>query len=230
MIAGRRGNRPGEVVNLCFHGIGTPARELEPHEELCWVEAAQFEELLKVIARHPSIRITFDDSNASDVEIALPALLQHNLTASFFVIAGRLDQPGSLATAEVRKLAESGMIVGSHGMKHRSWRSVHGEELREEMEVATEVIADAAGASVRHVACPFGSYDRRVLTVLRRQGFCRVYTVDGGSTKGEAWLQSRYTIRSIETPANIERLARSPRGDPLPAAVRTAKSFIKRWR
>jgi len=203
---------------------------LEPDEALYWVGAEQFDELLDVVARYPSVRITFDDGNASDAALALPALLRRDLDASFFVVSGRLDQPGSLATADVRGMADSGMTVGSHGMWHRSWRSVNDEELQVELAGAAAVIAAASGQPVRHVACPFGSYDRRVLSAIRRLGFARVYTVDGGAARSDAWLQSRYTVRATDTPADIERLARTPRGPALPAAVRTAKSFVKRWR
>jgi peptidoglycan/xylan/chitin deacetylase (PgdA/CDA1 family) len=225
-----RGGRPGEVLNLCFHGIGAPARTLEPDEHLYWVEAAQFQELLSVIARYPSLRITFDDGNASDAALALPALLEHKLTAAFFLVASRLDQPGSLTRSEVRDLVGSGMTVGSHGLRHRPWRSVDDQELRAELEVAAEIIADAAGQRIQRVACPFGSYDRRVLTAIRRCGFSRVYTVDSGPAREDAWLQSRYTISSVDSPSDIERLARSPRGRPFPSALRTFKSFLKRWR
>jgi peptidoglycan/xylan/chitin deacetylase (PgdA/CDA1 family) len=222
--------RPGEILNLCFHGVGTPGRPLEPDEELYWVEVAQFEELLEVVAGYPSVRITFDDGNASDAALALPALCRRNLKATFFVLSGRLDQQGSLSGAEVRSLVQSGMTVGSHGMRHVSWRSISDQELNEELTAATDAIAQAAGRPVRQVACPFGSYDRRVLTAIRRHGFSRVYTVDGGPARDEAWLQSRYTVRADDTAADIERRARWPRGSMLPAAVRTAKSVAKRWR
>lgn len=230
MIAKMCRSQGDEVLNLCFHGIGTPGRELEPDEELYWVEEAQFEDFLQVIGRYPSVRITFDDGNASDAALALPALRRHDLKATFFIISGRLDHPGSLASTEVRSLVQSGMTVGSHGMRHRPWRSVSDEELQEELVGAADAIADAAGQPVCEVACPFGSYDRRVLRAIRRRGFCRVYTVDGGPARSDAWLQSRYTVRVDDTPADIERRASSPRVSAFPAAVRTAKSFVKRWR
>ena len=230
MIADGQGARPGEVLNLCFHGIGIPGRALEPDEELFWVEPPQFEELLDVISKYPSVRITFDDGNASDVALALPSLRRRNLTATFFVISGRLGQPGSLAVADVRRLVRDGMTVGSHGMWHRPWRSVSDVELKEELADAADAIADAVGEPVCQVACPFGSYDRRVLSAIRCHGFSRVYTVDGGPAKGDAWLQSRYTIRAADSPADIERRARSPRGNALAAAVRQGKSLVKQWR
>ena len=229
MIAGQQHGRSDQILNLCFHGIGVPERALEPDEELYWVEQAQFENLLDVARRYNSVRITFDDANSSDARIALPALRRRGLAATFFVISERLDKPGSLSSSDVRNLVHNGMTVGSHGMRHRAWRALNDQELRAELVDSAGAIADAAGQPVRQVACPFGSYDRRVLRAIRQYGFSRVYTVDGGSAKPEAWLQSRYTIRAGDTPADIERRARQPRGRALPATIRTGKSFVKRW-
>jgi peptidoglycan/xylan/chitin deacetylase (PgdA/CDA1 family) len=222
--------RAGEILNLCFHGIGMPDRTLEPDEENFWITPAQFQEFLDVVVRYPSVHITFDDGNKSDVEFALPQLRQRKLTATFFVISGRLDQRGSLATTDVRDLVQAGMGVGSHGMRHRPWRTVRAEELHEELAGARDAIAQAAGQPVQQVACPFGSYDRRVLRAIRQRGFTRVYTVDGGTARTGAWLQSRYTVRSGDTPAEIERRSRLPHEPALPHATRTAKSLVKRWR
>jgi peptidoglycan/xylan/chitin deacetylase (PgdA/CDA1 family) len=222
--------RAGDVVNLCFHGVGAPQRTLEPDEAQYWIDGDRFVELLSVIARHPSVRISFDDGNASDATIALPLLLRHNLTASFFVVAGRLDQPGSLSSAQVKELTRRGMTVGSHGMLHRPWRSLDDHELRKELCDSARIISDVADQTVREVACPFGAYDRRVLSAARRHGFARAYTVDGVPARTESWLQSRYTIRNDDAPASIERLVRSPRGTAVASATRAAKTLIKRMR
>jgi peptidoglycan/xylan/chitin deacetylase (PgdA/CDA1 family) len=218
------------VLNLCFHGIGVPGRPLEPHEERFWVGPDAFEEMLDVIARSPRVRITFDDGNASDAQIALPALLRRGLGASFFVIAGRCDEPGSLSRADVRELARSDMTVGSHGMRHRQWRSLDEGGLREEFVNAPRLIGDAAGRPVREASCPFGAYDRRVLEALRRHGFSRVYTVDGGPARPDAWLQSRYTVQNGDTPERIAALAHDPRQGLATGVVRSLKTAVKRWR
>lgn len=223
-------NGRSPVINLCFHGIGTPGRELEPNEYLNWVAVEQFEEMLAVVAACPSLRLTFDDGNASDVSVALPALLRHGLSGEFFVVAGRLGQPGSLDTDDVRTLVKAGMIVGSHGMRHRAWRLLDTPALEEEMVTAAAVLADATGRPVRHAAFPFGAYDRTVLREVRRRGYTRVYTVDGGPARPDRWLQSRYSVHCTDTPRMLERLAQDPDGGRGRAAVRAAKSAIKRWR
>jgi len=222
--------RAPTVVNLCFHGIGAPERELEPDEERYWVEAEQFEELLEVVRSHPSLRLTFDDGNASDAELALPALERAGLTASFFVVAGRMGQRGSLRADQVRELARAGMTIGNHGLRHRSWRSLGAEELEEELDEARASIAEAAGRPVDEAACPFGDYDRRVLRALRNRGFHRVYTVDDGAARADAWLQARHTIRATETPATVERLAVGASDGLLASAGRSLRSAVKRWR
>jgi peptidoglycan/xylan/chitin deacetylase (PgdA/CDA1 family) len=195
-----------QPFNLCFHGIGTPQRELEAGEDEFWLEVDQFEQMLAMIRRHPFINITIDDGNASDFTYALPALLDHGLTATFFIVAERIDAPGALSSAAIRELVRSGMRIGTHGLAHRPWRNLRGHRLEAEMRAA-RIIADVAGAPVREAACPFGSYDRRVLGELRRHHFTRVYTVDLGRAPRASWLQPRYTLRKDDTPADIERLA-----------------------
>jgi peptidoglycan/xylan/chitin deacetylase (PgdA/CDA1 family) len=224
-------SRDDIVINLCFHGIGRPGRALEPDEEMYWVEPAQFDELLAAIRADARVRITFDDGNASDAGYALPSLLRHGLRGTFFVVAGRLDAAGSLSRGEVRELVRAGMSVGSHGLEHRPWRTVSDQDLQAELGEAADIIAATTGQPVREVACPFGSYDRRVLTAIRRHGFDRVYTVDGrAAAKPNAWLQSRYTIGRRDTAADIERLRRAPQGSAGEAAVRSVKGLIKRLR
>jgi peptidoglycan/xylan/chitin deacetylase (PgdA/CDA1 family) len=214
------------LVNLCFHGIGAPGRELEPDEERYWVTEEQFGELLEAVGRYPQLRMTFDDGNASDAAFALPALRRAGLRASFFVIAGRLGEPGSLSATDVGDLARGGMTVGTHGFRHRPWRALDDGELEEELVGAREAIAAAAGRPVEEAACPFGAYDRRVLRALRQAGFRRVYTVDEGPSRPGDWLQSRYTIRESDTASLLERLALgSGRG-----LARSFKTAVKRWR
>lgn len=226
----RRAQTTGRVVNLCFHGVGKPGRVLEPDEELYWVMVEQFEEMIEVVARHASARVTFDDGNVSDASVVLPVLAHHGLTASFFLIADRIGQPGSVARADVVTLIDAGMKVGLHGMHHVAWRDMDGMSMRDELDDATVRLQEVAGHPIGQAACPFGAYDRRTLAALRRRGFQRVYTVDGGSAEPEAWLQSRYAVLASDTAASIERVIRSPDSPGYRSAARKVRCLAKRWR
>lgn len=216
-------------VYLTFHGLGQPheaaARDSLPY----WLPIAQFKEFLSVIASRPWVRITFDDSYKSDVEAALPALLEAGLTARFFVLAGMLDHPGYLASSDVRTLAQAGMTIGSHGMYHRRLTELDDAALQLELAESRDRLSQVIGTAVTEFSCPFGSYNRRVLTRARKVGFHTIYTSDGGHAADDFWLRPRTSLRRhhsvediiLQTDANLETAAR---------VVRTAKLFIKRNR
>jgi peptidoglycan/xylan/chitin deacetylase (PgdA/CDA1 family) len=184
----------GGVVILTVHGIGPASRPLDPGEDRTWITVAQFEQVLDAVVGRSDVRLTFDDGNASDVEIGLPRLLDRGLSAEFFVLAGRLGEPGRLDAADVRQLHQAGMRVGSHGWAHRDWRrinpSLHAQEFRD----SRQVLAELTGRTVSRVSIPFGSYDRHVLRHLRRTGVTCAYTSDGGRAQPGSWLQPRTSL------------------------------------
>lgn len=198
------------VTNVCFHGVGTPRRDLEPGEADYWIGRDAFLGILDELAGRPGVRISFDDGNASDVEIALPALVERGMTATFFLLAGRLDDAGSVHRDRVRALAAGGMPIGSHGMDHRSWRGLTADESRVELGEARDVLSEVSGTQVVEAALPLGRYDRGVLSELRRRGYDRVYTSDQTEARPDAWLQPRFSVRRHDTAATVhERILRA---------------------
>lgn len=217
-------------VILNFHGLyrdrvpGVPAAEA-PY----WVGVALFEDVLDRVRDRAGVGVTFDDANASDAELALPALRARGLRAEFFLLADRLDRPGYLSTAQVRELVGAGMGIGNHGFSHRDWRSLDDRELHRELCEARDQLEEAAGVPILRSACPFGGYDRRVLRALRRAGYERVYTSDGGATKPGAWLQPRNSLRQSDDLSSVEALLRrrESRGGHLRRDLRV---MLKTWR
>lgn len=225
---------PSSIVIINVHGIGTPARQLDPGEDIAWVSVEQFEAVLDAVVGRTDVRLTFDDGNASDVEIALPRLLERNLTAEFFVLAGLLGQPGRLDEDGVRELCKAGMSVASHGWAHRDWRRLTPDEAREELVEAPRVLEELVGQPVSRASIPFGSYDRHVLRRLRQARVTRAYTSDGGRARRGQWLQARNSLRHDVNAAWIGRVVDN--APPLPArarqlAARTVKRIrgLSRW-
>lgn len=225
---------PDSVVNLTVHGIGKPVRELEPGEDGAWVSVEQFERVLDAVVGRPDVRITFDDGNASDVEIALPRLVERGLVAEFFILAGLLGQPGRLDLDGVRSLLDAGMSIGSHGWAHRDWRRIDWSQAdagqaAEEISDAHRVIGELTGEPVDSVAIPFGSYDRHVLRRLRQARLTRVYTSDGGRAAPNSWLQPRNSLHSQLDDAWVQRVL--SRSAPLATQARNrAARALKRLR
>lgn len=196
-------------VALIFHGIGRPGREMEPGEAPYWVSTDLFEAVLDRIAALPDpgrVRITFDDGNASDHDIALPRLRARGLRAGFFVLTGRLGQPGSLDEARVRALLAAGMTVGSHGIGHRDWTGLAAADLAAELSLSRAGLEEICGAPVTEAGIPFGRYDARVLRAIRAAGYRTAWSSDGGPMDPAAFLRPRASIRGDMKPAEIETI------------------------
>lgn len=193
------------IVNICFHGIGVPQRTLEPGEDRYWISIEMFHRVLDEVIGRLDVRLSFDDGNASDIEIGLPALADRGLSASFFVIAGRLDLPGSLGRHDLVELRRSGMLIGTHGMNHVPWRRLSEVASNEEFVEARNLISVSAGVAVDSAALPLGQYDRKVLQRLRREGYRSVFTSDRRRANSEAWLQPRYSLRADDTIDSFRR-------------------------
>jgi peptidoglycan/xylan/chitin deacetylase (PgdA/CDA1 family) len=216
------------IVNYCFHGIGPPTNRSEAGESLYRVSESRFGEMLDYVASHSSrAMVSFDDGNASDIELALPALRTRGLRASFFVVAGWIGRAGRLGRDDLQELVREGMTVGSHGMRHRPWRRLDAVGVEEELELARRLLEEAIERPIEVAAPPYGAYDRRIIRELRRRAYTQVFTVDGGPTREDAWLQARHAIRSTDTVRSMH-LAGQP-GTGLELA-RASKKLVKRWR
>jgi peptidoglycan/xylan/chitin deacetylase (PgdA/CDA1 family) len=216
-------------INLTFHGIGEPTRRLDRGETDVWVSQPQFASLLDRVADRNDVAITLDDGNVSDLELALPALRERGLTATFFVVAGRLGTPAFLDEDGVRELAAAGMEIGCHGLRHRPWRGLDAAALREELVDARAILERTVGRPITRAACPFGSYDRRVLRTLRACGYRHVYTSDRGTVRQSEFLQVRNSVGPSDGAALLEQIARLE--TPVHRALRRrTKLAIKRWR
>lgn len=196
-------------IGIAFHGIGLNAREMEPGEDRYWISRDTFLQQLDLIAALPDptrVILTFDDGNASDHDIALPALQERGLTGSFFILTGRIDGQGSLSAPQLGALAAAGMTVGSHGMDHVDWRRIGPDQLQRELTQSKGTLETAVGRTIATASIPFGRYDKRVLSALRDAGYRTVFTSDGGVTPPGSFLVGRTNIRADTTMAQFVHL------------------------
>ena len=194
------------IIHLCFHGIGTCVDEREQGEARYWVTDELFLRILDEVRLHPHVRLSFDDGNRSDVSVALPALQERGLSATFFALAGRLDDPASLSASDLQLLRGAGMGIGSHGWAHVPWRGLRADDERRELVEARAALAEASGGVIDEAALPLGRYDRQVLGRLRRNGYRRVYSSDQFPARPTAWLQARYSVTAHDTLESIRSM------------------------
>jgi peptidoglycan/xylan/chitin deacetylase (PgdA/CDA1 family) len=210
---------------LTFHGLGEPSDEIANAHRKVWSPVEAFQAIVDPLPRQAG-GLAFDDGNSSDVEHALPILARRGLTARFFPLVGRIGAAGYLSAADIAELSAAGMGIGSHGCHHRNWRTLDDGELHEELTLSRRTLAEIVGREIVETACPFGSYDRRVLRALRAAGYRRVFSSDGGTGPAGAWLSPRTTVhrdRPLEHWLDLARAGAPRRPDPVPWGKRLVK-------
>lgn len=196
---------------LNFHGLGKPVRSIADEERPYWLPPSAFAETLdrapELKRRGISLEITFDDGNLSDFTEAFPLLAERGRKARFFVLAGRIDKPGSLSRSQIREMAEAGMTIGSHGWAHVDWRKAGPDELRRELMDSRAAIEDAAGEAVTAAAVPFGLFDARIVAAAKAAGYRQIFTSSGGYTWSLSGLVPRTSPREGFTASrDLEKL------------------------
>jgi peptidoglycan/xylan/chitin deacetylase (PgdA/CDA1 family) len=134
---------------------------------------------------HPVI-ISVDDGYVDDVRTILPVLQRLHLVGTFFVITGRMTEPGFLSAAQIRQLDRAGMDVEDHTAHHVDLRLLTGTELQAETAGSRQVLEHVVGHPVYAFAYPFGYYNSQVIAAVRGAGFTFAYTTDGGITETTA--------------------------------------------
>lgn len=216
-------------VHLLFHGVGAPVRGVGAADEAYFVSRDLLLAVLDEVCEDPRAEVSFDDGYDSDVHVALPALLERDMSAQFFPLAGQIGRPGRVDADSLRELTRAGMAIGSHGMRHRFWRGMDAGARQEELIEARRILSAAAGAPIDTAACPFGYYDRSALTALREQGYRTVFTSDRRRARAGAWLQPRYSVRRGDTLQTVrDQILAEPSASRRARGMLTAR--LKAWR
>jgi peptidoglycan/xylan/chitin deacetylase (PgdA/CDA1 family) len=127
------------------------------------------------------VGLTFDDGYADFASCAVPILRRYGFTATVFPVAGLLggdnawDVKGPrkplLTAGQVREVADAGMEIGSHGLRHISLTSATGGELTAEIGESRRILREASGQDVAGFCYPYGAADEQAVDRVRAAGY-----------------------------------------------------------
>lgn len=118
-----------------------------------------------------TVIITFDDGHYSNYHLAFPILQKYGLTATFFVIADRINQKYHLSVDQIKEMATAGMEFGSHGMTHGYLPLVDAGAVGYELHQSKNILEEVIRKPVKYFAFPGGHYNRNVLKLLSASGY-----------------------------------------------------------
>jgi peptidoglycan/xylan/chitin deacetylase (PgdA/CDA1 family) len=153
---------------------------------------------------HPIV-ISVDDGYVDDVRTVLPDLERRHMVATFFVITGRMNEPGFLDAAQIRQLDRAGMDVGDHTAHHLDLPMLTPAELTSEVAGSRRVLEQVLGHPVYFFAYPYGAFDATVVQAVRAAGFTMAYTTQSGTTESttDPLTWPRLHVSRAQTPSGL---------------------------
>lgn len=148
-------------------------------------------ELGRIAPEVDAAAITFDDGFVNFAERAWPALREHGLPATLFVVSGRvgLDNAWSgkrhalvpslplLDWDALGKLAAEGLDLGGHSRTHPHLEALSDDEQAQEIEGCAAEIARRTGKRPESYCYPFGTFDGRAVAAAARS-YARACTTE----------------------------------------------------
>jgi peptidoglycan/xylan/chitin deacetylase (PgdA/CDA1 family) len=141
-----------------------------------------------------SLVLSFDDGYDDFYNNAFPLLKKYNLPATLYVIINSLDKTGYLTKAQLRELADSGLVeIGSHTFNHLDLRRLKDKDAVFEIKESRRELQKLSGQKVETFAYPYGYYNDRLVAVASSSGYLAAVSVLPGVAQAEDnhWLLPR---------------------------------------
>jgi peptidoglycan/xylan/chitin deacetylase (PgdA/CDA1 family) len=143
------------------------------------------------------IVLTFDDGYEDNYRAALPILLRQDMRASFFVVTGKIGQPGYMTWPQAREMRSREMEIGSHTVHHYTLNEINLREMERELLASRLMLESNLPASPAVFANPFGETAPAVVDLLDQTGYqAACSSVVGLNHPGE----NLFMIRRLSVP------------------------------
>ncbi|MEV7088322.1 polysaccharide deacetylase family protein [Streptomyces sp. NPDC093085] len=157
--------------------------------------------------------LTFDDGFADLPGPTAEALAARALPATAYLTTGAIT-PGRgsllppapmMALAQAAALESYGVEVGAHTVTHPQLDTLRAPVLRRELRASKEVLEDALGHEVAHLAYPHGYNSRAVRRAAEDAGYASAVAVRHALSSGrdEVYRIARLIVRRTHTAADV---------------------------
>lgn len=228
---------PRGVPILLYHSIDTSGSPISVSPQnfawqMGWLAkngwfTMTLDELLQLMKanRMPKKRvvITFDDGFRNNLTEALPALSAFGFTATVFVatetvgrtnsfVTSRMPQFPMLGWEDLRKLAEAGWQIESHGHTHTNLPQLDYSELCWELQISRDWLQKQTGVYANHFCYPRGKFNETVLHAVQDAQYKSACSLRVGlvKTTSNPWTLERLAINDRVTPMHFKALLSEP--------------------
>jgi peptidoglycan/xylan/chitin deacetylase (PgdA/CDA1 family) len=210
-----------DVPILNYHSVGEGASEyIVPvaafEQQLDWLVSEGFRtislhELIesragRAVLPKRAVILTFDDGKSDALDVVLPSLRKRDMRATFFIITGRVGEPGFLTWEGVRALAAAGMEIGSHTRTHPRLPDLADEAAEEELKISKSRLEAEIGRPVEALAYPYNSLRSHTEALTAAAGY-RVAVAGAAHGSSDLLRLRRFPVTGFTALSGIQHVA-----------------------
>lgn len=121
--------------------------------------------------KEKSVMITFDDTDLSQYENALPVLNKYGFKAAYFIMTVSINRPPNYMSREqIKDLFDKGNTIASHTWDHQNVKKLKGDDWVTQVEKPKKKLEEITGKPVEFFAYPFGLWNKEAIPELKQRG------------------------------------------------------------
>jgi peptidoglycan/xylan/chitin deacetylase (PgdA/CDA1 family) len=123
----------------------------------------------RLVSQRTLVSLTFDDGSSGQYTVR-SMLARHSMHATFYINSGTVGAPGIMTWDEISNLAADGNEIGGHTLDHVKLPSVGAREAQRQIAHDRQALL-ARGFTVTDFAYPFGDWNARIASIVRKCGY-----------------------------------------------------------
>jgi len=169
--------------------------------------------------------LTFDDGYEQLYDLYFEVLAPRQIPLLVFLVTGFAGRANSwelslgrksfrhLSWEQVREMSEHGVAFGSHGLDHSDLTRLREDELDDQLEKSRRTLKDEAGIEARCFSYPFGRYNNRVVSAVKKAGYDAAFSLypKHSNRRIDRFALRRNAVYVIDGPMTLRcKLERNP--------------------
>lgn len=115
--------------------------------------------------------ITFDDNQRNAYENGFPVLKKYGLTATFYMVANRLENASFITKEEIQEMLAAGMSIESHTLTHAGLTNLSVAGIDRELTESKRILEELTGQPISHIAYPLTMHSPTVRARVAAAGY-----------------------------------------------------------
>ncbi|MGZ5248253.1 MAG: polysaccharide deacetylase family protein, partial [Flavitalea sp.] len=145
-----------------------------------------------------SVMLTFDDTDLSQFETAVPVLDKYGYKAAYFIMTVSINRPRYMSREQIKELSDKGNAIGSHTWDHQNVKKLKGDDWITQVDKPSKKLEEITGKKIDHFAYPFGLWNPQAIPELKQRGIKAAYQLVEPRDSSDPL----YTIRRMIVPGS----------------------------